>query len=214
MTKLPERGIGPGAPGPARPLGGAASEARPASPDGADRFRAALGDRAADKVSERTGERRLEARRDPAAGDNPMAPGTAILGMLGATPGESVTPAEGARPAWAPDLNQIVQAVAERILVSDAARDGSRAVRLVLREDTLPGTEIQIGRHDGQLVITLETDSAVSHEVLADRLDDFRERLTARFGADVRVELTSRSGEQPGDDRSRQRRELRDEQER
>ncbi|PJE80007.1 hypothetical protein CI610_00988 [invertebrate metagenome] len=74
-----------------------------------------------------------------------------------------------------------------------------------MKENILPGTEIRINRHGGELTVTLNTTSAEAHNFLAQHRASLEQSLTERFGNDavkVDINMSGEGGEQ-NDGRSR-----------
>lgn len=131
---------------------------------------------------------------------------------LPATRQESAPP-----PAASPLLERIdplADRLAQRILVSDRTQTGDSEVRIQLRETVLHGAEITIRRDHGQLEIRLTVaDPSMVHQLLP-YADELQQALAARLDAPLRVDVQVSSPDsaghgQPGDGRSRQRRDPR-----
>ncbi len=106
-------------------------------------------------------------------------------------------------------LDNIVQQVADRILVSPPGA-GGQEVRIMIKDSILPGAEVRITQHAGQLQISLVTDSARSHELLTQHQAALQERLTEKLGKDavvVNVKMDSQ-GQPDRDGRSRNQRDI------
>lgn len=125
---------------------------------------------------------------------------------------------EGAQPAPAAEaalggadlpLDNIVQQVADRILVSPPGAGGPE-VRIMLKDGVLPGAEIRISQHAGQLQIQLVTDSTRSHEIFAQHQAALQQRLSEKLGDyEVVVNVEFGSESQPDrDGRSRNQRDI------
>lgn len=113
-------------------------------------------------------------------------------------------------------MDQIAERLAQRILVSDSTHTTHSEVRIQLRESVLQGAEIALCHDQGQLVVTFNVaDSDMAHW-LAPRTDHLQQTLANRLNEPVRIEVnvsSQNTGDQdtPGDGRSRNRRDLRDE---
>lgn len=106
-------------------------------------------------------------------------------------------------------LDNIVQQVADRILVTPPGA-GGQEVRIMIKDSVLPGTEVRITQHAGQMQISLVTDSARSHELLSQHQATLQERLTEKLGKDavvVNVKMDSQ-GQPDRDGRSRNQRDI------
>lgn len=97
------------------------------------------------------------------------------------------------------DLQGIVDAVADRILVRNDA-DGSSEIRIQLKESLLPGVEVRI-RHDaGRLVVEFVSANADSTRFLDGQRDGLAGLLEARLKCDVDVRVTASNGTDGGGD--------------
>lgn len=79
--------------------------------------------------------------------------------------GSPKIPAVESVPQASPELNAIVQQVADQLQVS--AVDGSREVRITLNDSVLPGTEVRLVHEAGKLQVRFVTSSAESLDKLA-----------------------------------------------
>ncbi len=106
-------------------------------------------------------------------------------------------------------MENIVQQVADRILVSPPGA-GGQEVRIMIKDSILPGTEVRITQTAGQLQISLVTNDARSHELLATHQATLQERLTEKLGKhEVAVKVEMDGGGQPDrDGRSRNQRDI------
>jgi type III secretion system needle length determinant len=141
-------------------------------------------------------------------------PGDAILlGMSRTAPAAVQDPAAMAGAS----LDNIVQQIADRILVSDPATSGgAREVRILLKESALPGTEIRILQEAGKLQVQFRTDNARVQELLLQNQSSLQTLLNERLEKHevvVDVAMDSR-GQDTNDGRSRQQRNLQEEIER
>lgn len=119
------------------------------------------------------------------------AAGAAVLAGMGVGP---------ARPAAdeATAAARLVEAVAERLLVSDeGAGGGGPAVRVLAKDVGLPGLEVVVRREAGGLVVELLAEHPADLALLRGGAAELAERLEARFGtrAEIRVR---RHGPGPG----------------
>ncbi len=160
--------------------------------------------------------------------------GDAILsGMLGGVKDAQVqAPAAAQGPEGAPRIDgDLTSKLVDRILVSAADSKGGAEVRIALRQDILPGTEIRIQRQpDGGVSVQFVTNDVRAEQMLGQsRLSELQNVLAQNLQVEVRVatirtdgSMTSDSGSsgqqgqqgqqgqsggqgQPGDGRSRQR---------
>lgn len=141
--------------------------------------------------------------------------GDAILQSI--RPAEQAPVAPAAPASTETRVAALAEQVAERILVSDPSQAGQREVRVLLKDDVLPQTEVRISRQDGEVRIEFVTQSSDSYALLAEHQSDLQSRLSQRLDQQpVTVALThsgsdaSREQGQP-DGRSRNRRDLYDE---
>jgi type III secretion system needle length determinant len=139
--------------------------------------------------------------------------GDAILDSLSKT--QSVAPAEAPLPTDGGSLENVVQQICDKILVSDPA-SGGREVRITLKDSILPGTEIRLLQDAGRLQVQFVTDNVDSQNRLAQHQAALQSLLSERLeGRDVVVEVAMESGaENMGDGRSRQQRDAQEEYER
>ncbi len=113
-------------------------------------------------------------------------------------------------------IEQLADRLAERILVSDRSHTTDSEVRIQLRESVLPGTEITLRHDQGQLVVSFNVTQADTASLLMPQTDDLQRALTQKLNESVRIEVNVSSQESggqgsPGDGRSRNRRDPRDE---
>lgn len=128
-------------------------------------------------------------------------------------------------PAAQAGTVDIGQALVDRILVSAPAADGSAEVRIRVDPSWLPDTEIVIGKNPaGELLVEFRTDQVDSQRFLMPNLSILRERLTDGSGTAVKVAITESAAPEAsagtkhddassGDGRSRNRRNVYEEQE-
>jgi type III secretion system needle length determinant len=142
---------------------------------------------------------------DSPAGEPPLL-GDAILRGLAGASSEFGGP-EVRSGHVSPSLDQIVQQVADRILIAPPG-SGAQEVRIQLKESVLPGVEIRIVQQGGQLQVQLVADSLRTQQMLAAHQDDLQRQLGAKLGEQpvvVRVELEA-GGQPDRDGRSRNQR--------
>ncbi|MDR2390609.1 MAG: flagellar hook-length control protein FliK [Planctomycetota bacterium] len=144
--------------------------------------------------------------------------------------GQVSTPADVSRIPNAPEARGADMAasarcgeLADRILASAPAADGSAEVRMAIDKPWLPETEVRLTlTADSRLEVEFRTDSVEAQRFLSPNLETLRERLAEKSGGGVAVRLmegpresggvavrtaeTSREG--GGDGRSRNRREV------
>jgi hypothetical protein len=91
---------------------------------------------------------------------------------------------------------ELLSRLADRILVSAADASGPREVRVSLREDVLPGTEIRIRRQpDGNVSVRFVTSDIRSEQLLgANQLTELRDVLARNLQVEVRVTTVRADG--------------------
>jgi len=162
------------------------------------------------------------ARPKPAEEPEPSIPvqpsGDRILqGFFGQPPAPLATPSPPSSSSNQIDrIEQLAERLAERVLVSDRTYATDSEVRIQLRESVLQGAEITIRRDQGQLVVSFNGVNAHLAQQLLPQTDDLQRALATRLDTTVRIEVNVSSGEtggqgSPGDGRSRNRRDPRDE---
>jgi hypothetical protein len=89
----------------------------------------------------------------------------------------------------------------DRILVSAADAKGNAEVRITLREEVLPGTEIRIQRQpDGGVTVQFVTNDVRAEQMLGSRqLTDLQNTLAQSLGAEVRVSTIRTDGSMSAD---------------
>jgi hypothetical protein len=130
--------------------------------------------------------------------------------------GQSSTPADVPLVPNAPEARGSDMAasarcgeLADRILASAPAADGSAEVRMTIDKPWLPKTEVRLAlTADARLEVEFRTDSVDAQRFLSPNLETLRERLAEKSGGGVAVRLTEGSRESGGDGRSRNRREV------
>lgn len=113
-------------------------------------------------------------------------------------------------------IDQLAERLAQRILVSDRTHTTDSEVRIQLRESVLQGAEITLRHDQGQLVVTFNVTQSDTAGLLLPQTDDLQRALANKLNESVRIEVnvssqTTGGQNSPGDGRSRNRRDLRDE---
>ena len=98
--------------------------------------------------------------------------------------GAARAPEAQARPEPS-KLAEMVEQSASRMLVSGGA--GEAAVRIRLKDDLLPGTEVRIAQRDGRLEIEFVATEAASGTWLAAQSESIAGEVSRRLRRDVRV---------------------------
>lgn len=185
MMQTPPSGNGPMRPGgpPLDRLGtdAGASGRREASADDAQRF---------SDMMRRDGE---AAGQDPSQhndGGDAVLPGPFDLLRPGSMGG---TRAEGLAAGRGGDLQQIVQAVADRVMVSEGG-DGAQEVRIHLKDSVLPGVEVRVRQEQGRMVVEFVSQNADSTRFLDAQRGALGAMLEGRLKTDVEVRVTTSDG--------------------
>lgn len=103
-------------------------------------------------------------------------------------------------------LNDVVQQVADRILVGESSETGQAEVRITLKDSVLDGTEIRVTENAGAYEITFVADNKDIETFLANRQEQIATSLGEKLDKEIKVAVTDRDGtpNQQGDDRGRQ----------
>ena len=102
------------------------------------------------------------------------------------------------------EINEVINKLVDKIHVSAKDVINGAEVRITMKENILPGTEIRIQRMGGELTVTMNTTSADTHNFLAVNEASLLKSLNERFGDKVQVNINLSGGDQPGDGRSRE----------
>ena len=103
------------------------------------------------------------------------------------------------------EIDAALQKMADQIQVSAKGAVNGAEVRISLKDSVLPGTEIRIQRHGGELTVTMNTSSAEAGNFLAQHEANLQKMLAERFSNDkVQVNINMSGGDnQDSDGRSR-----------
>ena len=103
------------------------------------------------------------------------------------------------------EVNAILQKMADQIHVSAKNSVNGAEIRLTLKDNILPGTEIRISRAEGALTVVVNTSSAESANFLAQHEASLQKTLAEKFaGEKVQVNINMSGGDnQDTDGRSR-----------
>lgn len=104
-------------------------------------------------------------------------------------------PAPTASAPPAPRVAELAEALAERIMVG-GADGGRREVRVALKQEVLPRTELRIYEVEGALQVDFHCDDPSTQAWLAQSLAPLAEQLGQRLRREVRLRL--REGEEAG----------------
>lgn len=125
------------------------------------------------------------------------------------TPLASANAPEAAAPPPSADLREIVEVVAERMLVADT--ETGQEVRIQLKDSVLPGVEIRIRQQEGRIVVEFVCANADSARFLTGQQDGLAALLGERLQTAAEVTITTADGTSSrtsdggsGDGRSRQ----------
>lgn len=130
--------------------------------------------------------------------DAPL-PGPFDLLRPGGMAGGRLAGADAGASSRTADLQQVVQAVAERVLVSDGS-DGRQEVRIQLKESVLPGVEVRIRQEGGRTVVDFVSQNADSTRFLDGQRGALGSLLEGRLKTDVEVRVTASDGTDTGGD--------------
>jgi type III secretion system needle length determinant len=206
MGAIPISGPPGGPPGGKPPTSSGASQ-RPAGED-SDRFERMLEQRR-DKDAGAEKDRAGSHHRDKDEQGAGMSPGELLLRSLQGAEAPAKVEAAAARGA----IDTLAGQIADRVLVSKDGLAGGSEVRIQLKESVLPDTEIRIARVEGRLQVELLAGSATALDALRGQDAVLQGKLQDRLQQEVVVVLGSGGAEAgQGDGRSRQRRNLIEEQ--
>ena len=153
-------------------------------------------------------------------------PANAILQNMMPKPVQEVDEAKAVdAPQPVQQLNDVVQQVADRILVGESSETGQAEVRITLKDNVLDGTEIRVSGNAGAYEITFVADNKDIETFLANRQEQITTALGEKLDKEIKVAVTDRDGTpnqqgdqrgrqnqgQPGDGRSRNQRSVEDE---
>jgi hypothetical protein len=119
---------------------------------------------------------------------------------------EETAPVAAPQPVMQSSLNDVVQQVADRILVGESADTGQAEVRITLKDSVLQGTEIRVTENAGAYEITFVADNKDVENFLANRQEQITTALGEKLDREIKVAVTDRDGtpNQQGDERGRQ----------
>lgn len=103
------------------------------------------------------------------------------------------------------EINATLQKMADQIHVSGKDAIDGAEIRVSIKDSILPGAEVRIHRHGGELTVTVNTSSAEAHNLLAQHQASLQKYLSERFSNEnvqINFNMTEDGGEQ-GDGRSK-----------
>ncbi|WP_448217866.1 type III secretion HpaP family protein [Endozoicomonas sp. 2B-B] len=102
------------------------------------------------------------------------------------------------------EINEVINKLVDKIMVSSKDAIQGAEVRITLKDNILPGTEIRIQRVSGELQVTMNTSSADSHNFLVANEASLMKNLE-KLGEKVQVNINlSGDGNEQNDGRSQQ----------
>ncbi|WP_252179045.1 type III secretion HpaP family protein [Endozoicomonas sp. 4G] len=102
------------------------------------------------------------------------------------------------------EINEVINKLVDKIMVSSKDAIEGAEVRITLKDNILPGTEIRIQRISGELQVTMNTSSADSHNFLVANEASLMKNLE-KLGEKVQVNINmSGGGGEQSDGRSQQ----------
>ena len=99
--------------------------------------------------------------------------------------------AQVATPTIAPEL---INKVAERILVTVNNIDQNKEVRILVKDTVLQNTEVALKHEEGRLVVNFMTQSAADNALLSNNSQTLKESLQQALGGEVRVGINADTG--------------------
>ncbi|MCY4337200.1 MAG: hypothetical protein OXD47_00175 [Gammaproteobacteria bacterium] len=100
--------------------------------------------------------------------------------------------AQVAAPTISPEL---VDKVAERILVTVNNLDQNKEVRILVKDTVLQNTEVALKYEEGRLVVNFMTQSAADNSLLTNNSQTLKESLQQALGGEVRVDVNADTGD-------------------
>ncbi len=86
------------------------------------------------------------------------------------------------------EVEAALQKMADQIQVSAKDAINGAEIRISIKDNILPGTEVRIHRHAGELTVTMNTTSAETHNLLAQHQASLQKHLDDRFsGENVQI---------------------------
>ena len=97
------------------------------------------------------------------------------------------------------EVEATLQKMADQIHVSGKDAVNGAEIRISIKDSILPGTEVRIQRHGGELTVTMNTSSAEAHNLLAQHQASLQKHLNDRFSNEqvqINFHMTDESGDQ------------------
>ncbi|MDD7805073.1 MAG: type III secretion HpaP family protein [Endozoicomonas sp. (ex Botrylloides leachii)] len=82
-------------------------------------------------------------------------------------------------------IEAALQKMADQIHVSAKDAVNGAEIRITIKDTILPGTEVRINRHGGELTVTMNTSSLDSHNFLAQHAASLQKQLDERFSTEI-----------------------------
>lgn len=88
------------------------------------------------------------------------------------------------------DVEAALQKMADQIQVSAKGAINGAEIKIAIKDNILPATEVRIHRHGGELTITMSTGSSDTHNFLAQHVASLQKQLDERFSSEsVQINL-------------------------
>ncbi|WP_422138632.1 type III secretion HpaP family protein [Endozoicomonas sp. ALC020] len=128
-----------------------------------------------------------------------------VIGQVRETQQASETQLKSIQAVTGPkEINEVINKLVDKIMVSSKDAIQGAEVRITLKDNILPGTEIRIQRVSGELQVTMNTSSADSHNFLVANEASLMKNLE-KLGEKVQVNINlSGDGNEQNDGRSQQ----------
>lgn len=111
------------------------------------------------------------------------------------------------------DLSELCEKIATKISISGPALNNKEEVRLLLRNDILPQTEIRVSLDAGSIRINFLSGAQDSYNWLINHQESCANYLNNRLAQPISIDVQRQTNDNLADGRSRQRRNLYDEME-
>ena len=108
------------------------------------------------------------------------------------------------------DTANDMRQLADRISTAADAAKGTSEVKISMKNDFLPGTEISVKQVNGELKVNIVTNNPDAHQIMSAGAEQLMSNLKEKFGDNVNVDLQMEGDDQNPDDpdgRSRDQRE-------